>query len=103
MGGRGRGAAASFPGGLPSEGPAGVSSITESLPIAWGFPSDPVVNNAPAKTGDTGLIPGSGRSSERRKWQPTPGFLPGKSHAQGSLAGRGEELDRSERINSSSS
>ena len=24
---------------------------------------------------------------ERRKWQPTPVFLPGKSHGQGSLAG----------------
>ena len=23
----------------------------------------------------------------RRKWQPTPGFLPGESHGQGSLAG----------------
>ena len=23
----------------------------------------------------------------RRKWQPTPGFLPGKSHGQKSLAG----------------
>ena len=25
----------------------------------------------------------------RRTWQPTPGFLPGKSHGQGSLAGYG--------------
>ena len=32
--------------------------------------------------GDTGSIPGLGRSLakewQRRKWQPTPGFLPGK-------------------------
>ena len=35
---------------------------------------------------DPGLIPGSGRSP-RRKWQPTPVFLPGESHGQRSLAG----------------
>ena len=39
-----------------------------------------------------GLIPGSGRSRIRkipwrRKWQPTPLFLPGKSHGQRSLVG----------------
>ena len=33
--------------------------------------------------GDLGSIPGLGR----RKWQPTPVFLPGKSHGQKSLAG----------------
>ena len=33
--------------------------------------------------GDPGSVPGS----ERRKWQPTPGFLPGKSHGQRSLVG----------------
>ena len=37
----------------------------------------------PASAGDVGLIPGSGS----RKWQPTPVFLPGKSHGQRSLAG----------------
>ena len=30
--------------------------------------------------GDLGSIPGLGRSPWRRKWQPTPVFLPGKSH-----------------------
>ena len=34
--------------------------------------------------GDVGSIPGSGR---RRPWQPTPGFLPGESHGESSLAG----------------
>ena len=29
-----------------------------------------------------GSIPGSGRAPWRRKWQPTPVFLPGKSHGQ---------------------
>ena len=28
------------------------------------------------------FIPGWGRSPQRRKWQPIPGFLPGKSHGQ---------------------
>ena len=36
-------------------------------------------------TGVMGLIPGSGRSLRRRAWQPTPVFLPGKSHGQRSL------------------
>ena len=38
----------------------------------------------------------------RRKWQPTPAFLPGDSHGQKSLAGyspRGrKELDRTEQL-----
>ena len=36
--------------------------------------------------GAVGLIPGSGRSLGR-KCQPSPVFLPGKSHGQRSLAG----------------
>ena len=36
-----------------------------------------------------GSIPGSGRSPWRRKWQPTPVFLPGNFHGQGILAGYG--------------
>ena len=34
-----------------------------------GFPSGTVVKNPPAKSGDTGSIPGSGRTPG--KWQPT--------------------------------
>ena len=37
--------------------------------------------------GDVGLIPGSGRFPWKRKWQPTPVFLSGKSHGKKSLAG----------------
>ena len=40
------------------------------------------VKNPPANagdTGDTGSVPGWGRSSGERPWQPTPAFLPGKS------------------------
>ena len=38
-------------------------------------------------TGDKGSIPGLGRFPRRRKWQPTPVFLPGKSRGQRSLVG----------------
>ena len=46
-----------------------------------------MVKNPPASTGDTGSVLGSGRSPGGRAWQPTPVFLPGKSHGQRSLAG----------------
>ena len=39
--------------------------------------------------GDPGLIPGLGRFPWRRKWQPTPVLLPGKSHGQRSLVAYG--------------
>ena len=47
-----------------------------------------MVKNLPAISGDAGdmgSIPGLGRFPWRRKWQPTPVFLPGKSHRQRSL------------------
>ena len=47
-----------------------------------------VVKNPPANAGDvrdTGLIPGFGRSP--REGHGNPGFLPGESHGQRSLAG----------------
>jgi len=49
-----------------------------------------MVKNLPTNAGDTrdgGLIPGSGKTPWRRKWEPTPAFLPGESHGQRSLAG----------------
>jgi len=33
------------------------------------------------------LIPGLGKICWRRQWQPTPVFLPGKSHGQRNLEG----------------
>ena len=36
--------------------------------------------------GDPGSIPELGRFPWRREWLPTPGFLPGGSHGQRSLA-----------------
>ena len=45
-----------------------------------GFPGDSAVKNPPANAGDMGSIPGSGIFLPwRRKEQPTPVFLPGKS------------------------
>ena len=38
-------------------------------------------------TGDVGSIPGVRKIPWRRKWQPAPVFLPGKSHGQRSLVG----------------
>ena len=43
-----------------------------------------VVKNLPASAGDTGLIP---KIPWKRAQQPTPVFLPGKSHGQRSLLG----------------
>ena len=70
---------------------------------SWGFPGGSVVKNPPANigdTGDAGLIPGSGKISWSRKWQPTPVFLPGKFHGQRSLASYSawnhKELDTTE-------
>ena len=55
-----------------------------------GFPSGSVGKESICSsedTGDAGLIPGSGKSSEGGKWQPAPVFLPEKSHGQRSLEG----------------
>ena len=55
----------------------------------YGFPGGSEVNNPPANAGDTGdmgLIPGVRKIPWKRKWQPAPVFLPGKSHGQRSLA-----------------
>ena len=51
-----------------------------------GFPGGSVVQNLPAKTGDTGLIPGSGRSSGE-EMATHSSILPGKFHGQGNLVG----------------
>ena len=52
--------------------------------LSGGFQVALEVKNLPANAGDMGLIPVSGRCPG--EWQPTPVFLPGKSHGQ-SLVG----------------
>ena len=55
----------------------------------WGFPSDSALKNLPAKKEmkETGFDPWVRKIPWRRKWQPIPIFLLGKSHGQRSLAG----------------
>ena len=58
-----------------------------------------VVKNPYANAGeerDMDLIPGLGRFPWRRKWQPTPVFLPGESHGQRSLEGYVHEVAKSQ-------
>ena len=52
-----------------------------------GLPCSSVSKESACSAGDPGSIPGLGRSTGRRKWQPTPVSLPGKSHGQRSLVG----------------
>ena len=52
-----------------------------------GFLGGSVVKNLPADAGDVSLIPLSKKILWRRKWQPTPVFLPRKFHRQRSLVG----------------
>ena len=54
----------------------------DSLP-SESFPSG---SNGNKNERNSGSLPGLG-IPWRRKWQPTPVFLPGESHGQGSLAG----------------
>ena len=51
------------------------------------FPGGSEVKASACNVGDLGLVPGSGRFPWRRKWQPTPVFLPGESQGQRSLVG----------------
>ena len=64
-----------------------------------GFPGGSVVENLPVMQ-EHRLSPWVWKIPWRRKWQPTPIFLPGKSHGQRSLADyrpRGHrELDTTE-------
>ena len=57
------------------------------IELSWWLSGKESACNAGDVAGATGLIPGLGRSPWRRKWQPTPVFLPEESHGQRSLAG----------------
>ena len=66
-----------------------VGQELETEQYLQGFPGGSVVKNPPVNAGDmssiSGLIPQL--NPWRRKLQPTPVFLPGKSHGQRILAG----------------
>ena len=51
------------------------------------FPGGSDSKESACNAGDLGLIPGWGRFPWRRKWQPTPVFLPGESNGRKSLVG----------------
>ena len=53
---------------------------------SMGFPGGSMVKNPPAMQEMQVQFLGQ-EDPLRRKWQPTPVFLPGKSHAQRSMAG----------------
>ena len=50
-----------------------------------GFPDD--TNGKEPDVRDVGFYPWVGKVAWRRKWQPTPVFLPGESHGQRNMAG----------------
>ena len=64
-----------------------------------------MVENLPTNAGDVGLISGSGRSPGVGNDNPSPAFLPGKSHGQRSLADYSlwghKEWDMAEQLNHS--
>ena len=62
------------------------SIIDKDLSTAKGFTGDSYGKESARSAGDTSSISGS-EIPRRRKWQPTPIFLPGKSHGQRSLGG----------------
>ena len=64
--------------------------IQDIITVEFGFcvfPGGSEVKVSAWNAGDPGSIPRLGRYPWRRKWQPTPVFLPGKSPGQKSLAG----------------
>ena len=71
------------------------------------FPGGSVVKNPPANVRHKrlGFDPWVGKIPWRRKWQPIPVFLPGKSHGQKSLAGNSpwalKHLDTTEKAHKS--
>ena len=65
--------------GFPSGAAAAAKSL-QSCPVAL------VVKSPSANAGDI-RDPWVGKIPWRKAWQPTPVFLPGESHGQGSLAG----------------
>ena len=52
-----------------------------------GFPGSSAGKESACQCRRHGFVPWVGKIPWRRKWQPTPVFLPGKSHRQRNLAG----------------
>ena len=63
-------------------------SFEVSPSLLWGFPVAAIVKNLPVNAGDlqeVRFISLGREDPQRRKWQPTPVFLPGEPHEQRSL------------------
>ena len=59
----------------------------ELFSLLLGFPGGSEGKASARNAGAPGSIPGVGKIPWRRKWQSTPGLLPGKYHGQRSLVG----------------
>ena len=59
----------------------------KKLDQSWGFPGGSDGKASACNAGDLGSSPGLGRFPWRRKWQPTPVLLLGKSQGRRSLVG----------------
>ena len=66
--------------------PGVASAASRGYPNEGGVPSGSVVKN-PLQYRRPGFSPWVGKIPWRRKWLPTPVFLPGKSYRQRSLEG----------------
>ena len=67
-----------------------IIEFKETVSFREGFPRGSSGKESSCNAGDSGnggSIPEVGRFLCRRKWQPTPAFLPGESHGQRSLVG----------------
>ena len=86
---------------LPGE--ISIASDMQGFPKEKGFPGGSEGKAFACNTGDPSSIPGLGRSPGEGM-QPTPVFLPGKSHGQRSLVGYSpwgrKESDTTERLHS---
>ena len=74
----------------------------EGSPWILGFPGSLDGKASAYNAGETGFDPWVGKVPWRRKWQPTPVFMPGKSHGPRSLVGYSpwdhKESDMTERL-----
>ena len=61
--------------------------ITKETAPFYGLPCGPDGKESACNAGDQGLIPWLGRSAGKENGNPTPVFLPGEFHGQGSLVG----------------
>ena len=70
--------------------------------LVTGFPGGSEVKASARNEGDPGFNPWVRKIPWRRKWQPTPVFLPGESHGRRSLVGYSpwghNESDMTERL-----